>query len=117
MGDDVPITMESLPSSIIGEVASYQDQKSYAYFSRISRRVFVGSNSPNRLLELDLKAVPSTASINLRRYTRITGCAFTLGNYNPFGVDNHAFASCHSLRVMNVYFEAANDVAAFDAII
>ena len=43
------LTLKSLPCSIIGEIASYQDQKSYARFSRINRKIFVDSNSPNRL--------------------------------------------------------------------
>ena len=44
----------NLPSPIIGEVASYLDQKSYARFSRGNRTVFIATNSPNTLTEIDV---------------------------------------------------------------
>ena len=87
------------PSSIIGDITSYQYQKSYAYFSRVSRKVFVDCNSPNRLKLLKLHTVPVGARVNLQRYSRITHCEFSLGGFNPFAVgDDQIFANCRDLR-------------------
>jgi hypothetical protein len=62
-----------LPSEIIGNIASFLQQRSYAFLSRISRAAFLGRNAPNRLQELDLEWLleKSSSDINLLAFPQI----------------------------------------------
>ena len=48
------ITLTDLPSCLIGEIASNSDLSEYITFSWTNRKLFVHSNSPNRLKRMDL---------------------------------------------------------------
>ena len=45
-------TLDKLPKSFIGEIASNLNQKDYASLSQVSRSLYIGCNDPNRLLTL-----------------------------------------------------------------
>lgn len=47
-----PWTFDTLPKSLIGEIASNLNQNDYARFSRANRAVFIGCNDPNQLLSI-----------------------------------------------------------------
>lgn len=49
-----PILIQSLPSVVIGSIASYLRQKEYIVFLQTCRSIFIGCNSPNTLTELNI---------------------------------------------------------------
>ena len=96
------ITMNSLPSTIIGEIASYHDQHSYARFSRINRKVFVDCNSPNRLTSLIMQDVAGRIP-NLSHFAGLTHCEFRLKEFNLFiRNDARAFCNCRYLQSLSI---------------
>lgn len=95
-------TMNSLPSTIIGEIASYHDQYSYARFSRINRKIFVDSNSPNRLTSLIMQDVVGTIP-NLSHFAGLTHCEFGLKEFDLFiRNDARAFCNCRYLHSLSI---------------
>ena len=51
------IGMELLPSAIIGEIASYLNQKNYASLSKTNRSVYIGCSEPVTLRKLNLNKI------------------------------------------------------------
>ena len=49
--------LDQLPSAIIGEIASYLDQREYAKFSRSNSTIFIATNSPNNLKTLKFRNI------------------------------------------------------------
>ena len=113
----IKLTFQTLPSFAINEIASFTDQKTYAHLSRVSRRSFVDSNSPNKLAELDLNDIPPNTTINLNKFLKITTCNFTSNNYNPFDADQNAFANHPNLRILNITTRSGSNTNSLDTII
>ena len=60
-------TLDTMPSALIGEIASNLDQKDYAALSRVNRSIYIGCNDPNRLLNISWEGGP----IKLCQYPQI----------------------------------------------
>ena len=73
-----PTTLDELSSVLIGEIASYLNQKDYISFGKTNRSIYYGSNSPNRLVTLNLLNVVDYASIDLRKYRLIKHLAINI---------------------------------------
>ena len=57
--------IDDLPSPIIGEISSYLKQRSYSSFTRCNRIIFIITNSPNRLTQIDIATHDNNTSANL----------------------------------------------------
>ena len=90
----------TLPTAMIGEIASYLDQKSYARFSTINRKMFVNCNSPNRLVTLDLSGVVDFNFISLMNYRHLTSLDFHVADINDF--DFRLISRCHRLQTLMI---------------
>ena len=66
-----PVTMLSLSSALIGEIGSLLDQKSHMRFSRCSRDIHIGCQSPCTLRSLSLLGTSSYDRVDLRDYAQI----------------------------------------------
>lgn len=77
-------TITALPSTIIGEIGSYLNQKAYAHFATTNRKMFVDCHSPNRLVVLDLDSVIDFRFISLQSYRHIVSLDFALWQIDQF---------------------------------
>ncbi len=50
--------INDLNDNIIGKISSYLNQKDYVHFSMTTRSIFIGSNSPNTLQQINLQLFP-----------------------------------------------------------
>ena len=102
-------SITNLPSTMIGEIASFLDQKSYARFSSTNRKLFVVCNSPNRLVDLRLDFVKDFSFISLGNYRHLTTLEFAMENIDDF--DWRLISRCHSLRklLINGAFSLSSD--------
>ena len=90
----------NIPSSLIGEIASFFELPEYISFSRTNRNVFVGCNSPNRLKMLCLTEtvtnVQDYSLVPLQRFPQITCFEFNLKQISQFTVTNgQRFGDCN----------------------
>lgn len=69
--DSQTVTINSLVSPLIGEIASMLKQEEYANFSACSRDCYIGCNSPNTLRELDLLYVGNYNAVNLGKFVNV----------------------------------------------
>ena len=86
----------SLPSAIIGEIASYQTQRSYANLSICCRKFFIDCN-PNTLELVDLRRVPVDAVIHTK-CTRVKKMRIHIEHYIPPNL-----MECRSLKSIVLY--------------
>ena len=91
--------ISDLPSSLIGEIASYLPQESYCAFSRANRKLYVDCNSPNRLQNMDLTTVDNYAELAMERFIQIKRLSFNLVQIPQFQVTNgQRFGACNQLQ-------------------
>lgn len=64
-------TFDSLADVLIGEVASYLDQRSYNNCSLTNRAMYIGCTSPNKLHTLNLLQVEDYSMVHLLSYPNI----------------------------------------------
>ena len=84
-----PWTLDTLPKSFIGEIASNLRQKDYGRFSRVNRAIYMGCNDPNRLLSVNTEDVvnPSIISYQYPQLQRLEISARDV----PFSDTNNQF--------------------------
>ena len=69
-------TLDKIPKSFIGEIASNLDQDDYASLSQVSRSLYIGCNDPNRLLTLKwyggaIEKYPKIEKLSIDMYDRL----------------------------------------------
>eukprot|EP01083_Nonionella_stella_P118659 354315_1 len=103
------ITMQSLPSALIGNLASYLYFTDYESFQTVNRTVYIGCNTPNTLRRLDLSQINDYSQINLAKYLHLNKLSI---RFNAF-ISNNAFVLpangetvCNRLR--RIAFDGAN---------
>ena len=90
-----------IPSTLIGEIASFLELAEYISFSKTNRNVFVGCNSPNRLQKLCLKAIQDYGLVPLRQFPQIKCLEFYLEQISQFTVNNgERFGQCNQLKAL-----------------
>ena len=96
------MTMPSLPGALVGEIASYLEQRSYLNFSKTDRAMFIGCASPNRLVTLDLLRVRDYSAIDVRRFPQITHLKLKLQKFNrlPLPTDGRV---CNHLTKLTLH--------------
>ena len=86
-----------LPTSLVGETASYLDQESYHRFAATNRKMFVDCHSPNRLTKLDLTKLTDYSPISLQNYPKVSHLLLRLPHIVSFGTEGIA-AHCRRLK-------------------
>ena len=93
-------SIATLPTTMVGEIASYLDQKAYARFSITNRKMFVNCNSPNRLVALNLDRVEDFTFVSLANYRHLTSLEFALVNIDDF--DCSLISRCNRLQTLMI---------------
>ena len=98
------LDITNLPSSLVGEVASYLSQKSYSTFSMTNRKIAIDCNSPNRLQKLDLYRNDTFAEyphFSMEQFTQIKAVRFKLAHFAQLQIKpGDAFGACNQLQTM-----------------
>ena len=94
----------NLPSSLVGEVASYLSQKTYIAFSMTNRKILIDCNSPNRLQKLNLTQIDDAEDyyqIPVERFNHIKIVHFKLARIEQLQIRNgEAFRGCNQVETM-----------------
>ena len=99
-----------LPTSLIGEIASYLYQEDYCAFSSVSRKLYVDCNSPNRLQEMGLTFVVNHADVAIERFPQLKSLEFNLKQIIEFKVINgQRFGACSQLQELIIDGQPIND--------
>eukprot|EP01084_Bolivina_argentea_P237074 398523_1 len=78
------IQLDTLPKALIGNIASYAAQTCYFQFQKTNRKIFIGCNSPNKLIKLNLLNITNYSSINLQQFTSIKKLMINLNKFHEF---------------------------------
>lgn len=84
--------LDRLHRELIGECASFLDQKSYGRLCCTNRSIYLGCTSPNRVTALDLRSIRSGHEFNLSSHPLARKVMLPMG-YVP---DPHDFIQCIS---------------------
>lgn len=96
----------NMPSSLIGNIASFLKQKKYIDFSMVNRKMFVDCNTPNTLQKLNLKKITDYRSISLQNYHQIKWLKFNLKQISEFkNVNEQRFGACKRVRTLIIKAE------------
>eukprot|EP01083_Nonionella_stella_P242078 844747_1 len=96
------ITMQSLPSALIGNLASYLYSTDYESFQTVNRTIYIGCNTPNTLRLLDLSQMNDYSQINLAKYLHLTHLSITLNAFNSFILPGNGETVCNRLQKMTL---------------
>ena len=99
--DPKPVTMLSLSSSLIGEIGSLLDQKSHMRFSRCSRDLHIGCESPCTLRSLSLLGTDSYERVNLQRYAQIGSLRLDVNLFQHLPLPSRGIV-CRSLSTLTL---------------
>eukprot|EP01083_Nonionella_stella_P283221 963849_1 len=80
--DSPNIKLDCLPKRLVGEISSFLSQSDYINLSKTNRFIYMGCNSPNKLLELQLMDVNDYSCINLELYPCIRHLELNLAMFN-----------------------------------
>ena len=92
-----------MPTSLVGNIASFLNQQGYIAFSMADRKMYVDCNTPNTLQRLTLKQISDYRSISLQHYPQIKGLRFNLRQISEFKViDGQRFGGCNRIETLNI---------------
>eukprot|EP01084_Bolivina_argentea_P200558 342948_1 len=92
------LTMQSLPSELIGHLASYLKFKDYRSFSSVNRMIYIGSNSPNTLQRLNLRQVNDYSEILLAKYSHLKHLSMRLTAFGSCLLPSTGETVCNRLQ-------------------
>eukprot|EP01084_Bolivina_argentea_P237072 398518_1 len=78
------IKLDTLPKALIGNIASYAAQTCYFQFQKTNRKIFIGCNSLNKLITLNLLHVINYSSINLQQFISVKRFTIHVHKYHQF---------------------------------
>lgn len=101
-------TMTDLPSCLVGEIASNLAPLDYIHFTQTNRKIFVDSNSPNRLRVLGLKQSNDYSEIRLHHFPQIKRFGFELSQITELHqINGHIFSGNNQIRELDIDFADA----------
>lgn len=105
-------TLDTLPKSFIGEIASNLSQKDYASFSRVNRTICIGCNDPNQLLSLStpdpIQCDGSNFDITLTKYPQLMNLEMELRNHRDYVLfPNDDSPVCKKLQSLKLFHDEA----------
>eukprot|EP01083_Nonionella_stella_P259108 885010_1 len=104
------ITMQSLPSALIGNLASYLNSTDYCAFSKANRTVYIGCNAPNTLYLLNLCSIHDYSAVNLAKYWHLRILVFNLSAYDSFVLPTNGRTVCNRLQSIRLDADKRTDV-------
>eukprot|EP01083_Nonionella_stella_P259107 885009_1 len=104
------ITMQSLPSALIGNLASYLNSTDYCAFSKANRTVYIGCNTPNTLHCLDLSKINDYSEINLAKYLHLRDLSLNLNAFDSFVLPTNGRTVCNRLQTVRLDAGKRTDV-------
>eukprot|EP01083_Nonionella_stella_P259106 885006_1 len=104
------ITMQSLPSALIGNLASYLNFTDYCAFSQANRTVYLGCNTPNTLYRLDLSTINDYSEINLAKYSHLRDLSLNLNAFDSFVLPTNGRTVCNRLQAVRLDAGKRTDV-------
>eukprot|EP01083_Nonionella_stella_P034083 93312_1 len=113
------ISMDAMPSAMIGECASYLPLTDYLYFAKCSRKTYIGCNSPSTLRTLPLALPINVKDIklaNLNQFKSLTSLGLDITAFNAyleFHPQQNAFRRLDSLLLFNEYKNNPDHVDTF----
>ena len=94
------IKLDTLPTSIIGEIASYFYQKQYISFSQCNRSIYIGCNSPNTLRRLDLERIKDYSCIKLQKYSQLRELKVKLSKFHQLSSSANGAKLTHLKKLL-----------------
>ena len=93
--------INNMPSCLVGSIASFLNQMEYINFSITNRKVYVDSNSPNRLQELILSNISDYSTVLLDQFRQIKYLKFNLKQIAELQeVKGQRFENCNQLQTL-----------------
>ena len=109
------IRLTHLPSSLVGEIASNLQQPDYISFSKTNRKLFIDSNSPNRLRRMILiKGNYNYSALRLEHFRQIKHLSLSLNRISElYGPDDQIFYGNNRMESMAIECSDA-EISDFD---
>lgn len=102
----VTIKFDALPYEVIGECASYLKQEDYLNLSITNRAIYCGTNSPNRLKELDCSCWSVYSDFDLNRFKQLKCLRVCTSDFNEFASSSYPMQNTFSHLVeFDIYYE------------
>ena len=102
-------SITNLPTSLVGAVASYLDQRSYFRLSSTDRKIFVDTHSPNRLTKLRLTGFVNPDDVSLNEFSGVRHFIFSMTSINELneGVISELFPKMEILNGRGVITDSS----------
>ena len=109
---ETPIAIDSLPRPVIGECASFLEQRDYMRLSITNRQIHCATNSPNTLKELNLIFWDDDDKIDLNRFVSLKSLNICLKTFSHYSHRN-AFRNLTKLHIFHNGYDENRGVQAF----
>ena len=97
------LSFEDLPTTTVGEIASYLKEKDYIAFSRTNSKIHGDCTAVHRLQRLRLNEKKDYSVLNIQHFHQITDLSFHLSKITQFNQTNgQIFSGCTRLRSMTI---------------
>ena len=99
-----------LPSCLVGEIASNLAPMEYIGFSKTNRKIFVDSNTPNRLISIGLEQSDDYSGLRLHHYPQIEYFGFQLSRITELHqINGQIFSGNNQIQRIDVALDDAKD--------
>ena len=103
-----PIAITDLPSCLVGEIASNLAPMDYIAFSKTNRKIFVDSNTPNRLLTMALEQSDDYSGLRLHHFPQIKHFGFGLSRITELHqINGQIFSGNNQIQRMDIELKGA----------
>ena len=102
-------SITDLPTCLVGEVASYLDQKSYFRLSSTNRKMFVDTHSPNRLTKVSLAGFVNPGDVSSLQFSGVRHLVVSMASISELneGVISEHFPKMEILNVWGVITDSS----------
>eukprot|EP01083_Nonionella_stella_P129210 391951_1 len=110
------IKIDSIPSDMIGECASFLSLSDYVSFSKCNRKTYIGCNSPPTLQAFDLSNIPIARACDLSRFPLLKQLKLSYHAFVPYielNPNQNPLDSVHSLTLYDripCYFQKTSSI-------
>ena len=105
----INIELDQLPKAIIGHISSFLKQSHYFHLQQTNRSMFIGSNSPNMLTELNLISIDDYSSIKLRQFQSLKSLKININKFGEFTLPNNGQFIMNQLQELTLNNKHQND--------
>eukprot|EP01083_Nonionella_stella_P301009 1030519_1 len=98
--DPAQITIDSIPSDMIGECASFLSLSDYISFSKCNRKIYIGCHSPATLQDFFL--TDSHIKCNLDQFPLLKHLGLSVQSFNKYMGTNPMLNTLHNVRSLTV---------------